>query len=103
MVESRKLFVTGLTEQQWGDEMMSSEFSEELGLEILKNRPCYLCKRTDGEKSLCLVAGEEDKIEISNIELNHYKIESGNGIALSYLLCTECALLLNVMEKMEGA
>ena len=28
--------------------------------------------------------------------------KKGGGITLSYLLCIECALLLDVMEKMEG-
>ena len=105
MVKSRALIVTGKTEQQWIDELTALEFSEELGLEALKNRPCYLCKRAGGDKSICFVEGvegEDDELEMSNIELNHYEIESEDGAILSYLLCAECALLMGVMDKMKG-
>lgn len=36
------------------------------------------------------------------IELSPCEIRFGGGITFTYLLCIECTLLLDVMDKMEG-
>ena len=102
MVRPRTLLVTGKTEQQWIDEMKAIEFAEEHGLKTRKVRTCYLCKRAEGEKSLSLVKDKEDEVVLDPIELSPCEIRFGGGVTFSYLLCIECALLLNVMEEMEG-
>ena len=102
MVRPRTLLVTGKTEQQWIDEMKVLEFAEEQGLRTPRVRTCYLCKRAEGEKSLNLDEENEDEVVLSKIELSPCEIRFGGGITFSYLLCIECALLLDVMEKMEG-
>ena len=101
MARPRTLLVTGKTEQQWIDEMKVLEFAEEQGLKTPRVRTCYLCKRAEGEKSLNLVEDEEDEVVLDEIELSPCRIRFGGGVTLSYLLCIECALLLDVMEKME--
>ncbi len=102
MVRPRTLLVTGKTEQQWIDEMKALEFAEEQGLRTPRVRTCYLCKRAEGENSLCLDEENLDEVVLDPIELSPCEINFGGGVTLSYLLCIECALLLDVMEKMEG-
>jgi len=102
MVRTRTLLVTGKTEQQWIDEMKVLEFAEEQGLRTPSVRTCYLCKRAEGEKSLNLDEEKEDEVVLSEIELSPCEIRFGGGATFSYLFCIECALLLDVMEKMEG-
>ena len=101
MVKPRTLLVTGKTEQEWIDEMRVLEFAEEHGTKKPKIRTCYLCKRAEGEKSLCLVEDKEDEVVLDPIELSPCEIKFGGGVTFSYLLCIECALLLDVMENME--
>ena len=101
MVRPRTLLVTGKTERQWLDEMKVIEFAEEQGLRTPKVRTCYLCKRAEGENSLSLIEDKEDEVVLSKIELDPCEIKFGGGVTLSYLLCLECALLLDVMDKME--
>ena len=101
MVRPRTLLVTGKTEQQWIDEMKVLEFAEEQGLKAPRVRTCYLCKRAEGENSLSLVKDEEDKVVLDPIELSPFEIRFGGGVTFSYLLCIECALLLDVIDKME--
>ena len=72
------------------------------GLRKPRVRTCYLCKRAEGEKSLNLDEEKEDEVVLSNIELSPCEIRFGGGVTFSYLLCIECALLLDVMEKIEG-
>ena len=102
MVRPRTLLVTGKTEREWIDEMRVLELAQEQGIKKPKIRTCYLCKRAEGEKSLSLIEDKEDEVVLSNIELSPCEIKFGGGVTLSYLLCIECALLLDVMEKMEG-
>ncbi|MFC1957009.1 hypothetical protein ACFLVY_01770 [Chloroflexota bacterium] len=78
------------------------EFAEEQGLRKPRVRTCYLCKRAEGEKSLCLNADTEEEVVLDTIELSPCEIKFGGGVTLSYLLCIECVLLLDVMDKMEG-
>ena len=54
------------------------------------------------QKDLNLDEEKEDEVVLSNIELSPCEIKFGGGVTLSYLLCIECALLLDVMEKMEA-
>lgn len=72
------------------------------GLRKPRVRTCYLCKRVEGEKSLNLDEEKEGEVVLSNIELIPFEIRFGGGVTFSYLLCIESALLLDVMEKMEG-
>ncbi len=102
MVRPRTLLVTGKTEQQWIDEMKLMELADEQGFKKPKVRTCYLCKRAEGEKSLNLDKEKEDEVVLSKIELSPCEIRFGGGLTFSYLLCMECALLLDVMENMEG-
>ena len=102
MLRPRTLLVTGKTEQQWIDEMKVLEFAEEQGIKKPRIRTCYLCKRAEGENSLCLIKDKEDEVVLDPIELSPCEIRFGGGVTFSYLLCIECALLLDVMEKMEG-
>ena len=102
MVRPRTLLVTGKTEREWIDEMRVLELAEEQGIRKPRVRTCYLCKRAEGEKSLCLVKDQEDEVVLDPIELSPCEIRFGGGVTFSYLLCIECALLLDVMEKMEG-
>ena len=101
MVRPRTLLVTGKTERQWIDEMRLLELAEEQGIGKPKVRTCYLCKRAEGENSLNLDEENEDEVVLSEIELSPCKIRFGGGVTFSYLLCIECALLLDVMEEME--
>ncbi len=102
MVSPRTLLVTGKTEREWIDEMRVLELAEEQGIRTPRVRTCYLCKRAEGENSLSLIEDKEDEVVLSEIELSPCEIKFGGGVTLSYLLCIECALLLDVMEKMEG-
>jgi hypothetical protein len=101
MVRPKTLLVTGKTEQQWIDEMKMLEFAEGQGLRTPRVRTCYLCKRAEGEKSLCLVKDKEDEVVLDPIELSPCEIKFGGGVTFSYLFCIECAVLLDVMEEME--
>ena len=101
MLRPRTLLVTGKTEQQWIDEMKAIEFAQEQGLRTRKVRTCYLCKRAEGEKSLSLIEDKEDEVVLDSIELSPCEIRFGGGVTFSYLLCIECAVLLDVMENME--
>jgi len=102
MVKPRTLLVTGKTERQWIDEMRVLELAQEQGIKRPRVRTCYLCKRAEGENSLSLVKDKEDEVVLDPIELSPCEIRFGGGVTFSYLLCLECALLLDVMEKMEG-
>ena len=93
--------VTGKTEQQWIDEMKVLEFAKEQGLKSPRVRTCYLCKRAEGENSLCLIEDEEDGVVLDPIELSPCEVSFGGGVTLIYLLCIECALLLDVVDTME--
>ena len=95
------LLVTGKTERQWIDEMRVLSFAEQQRIKKPRIRTCYLCKREEGENSLCLIEDNEDEIVLDPIELSPCEIRFGGGVTFSYLLCIECALLLNVMENME--
>ena len=101
MVRPRRLLVTGKAERQWIDEMKLMQFAEEQGLRTPRVRTCYLCKREEGEKSLNLDEEKDDEVVLDEIELSPCEIRFGGGVTLLYLLCLECALLLDVMEKME--
>ena len=101
MVRPRTLLVTGKTEREWIDEMRVLELAQEQGIKKPKIRTCYLCKRAEGEKSLSLIEDKKDEVVLSEIELSPCEIRFGGGVTLSYLLCIECALLLDVMDKME--
>ena len=101
MVRPRTLLVTGKTEREWIDEMRVLELAQEQGIKKPKIRTCYLCKRAEGEKSLSLIEDKKDEGVLSEIELSPCEIRFGGGVTLSYLLCIECALLLDVMDKME--
>ncbi len=101
MASPRTLLVTGKTEQQWIDEMRVLELTQELGTKKPSVRTCYLCKRAEGENSLSLDEDNEDEVVLSRIELSPCEIRFGGGVTFSYLLCIECALLLDVIDKME--
>ena len=101
MLRPRTLLCTGKTEQQWIDEMRVLEFAEEHGTKKPRIRTCYLCKRAEGENSLSLDEDNADEVVLDKIELSPCEITFGGGVTFSYLLCLECALLLDVMEKME--
>ncbi|MFC2071867.1 hypothetical protein ACFLUU_04005 [Chloroflexota bacterium] len=101
MVRPRTLIVTGKTERECIDEMRVLELAEEQGIKKPKIRTCYLCKREEGENSLCLVEDNEDEVVLDPIELSPCEIRFGGGVTFSYLLCIECAVLLDVMENME--
>ncbi len=98
MVKPRTLLVTGLTENQWSDEMKMLDFAEQQGLKAQRNNKCYLCKREDGENSLKLYEDNEDEISLMPIDLRPFEIDLGEGITFSYLLCMECALLLDIIK-----
>ncbi len=102
MVRPRTLLVTGKTEQQWIDEMRLMDLAYEQGFKKPKVRTCYLCKRAEGENILCLDEENLDEVVLDPIELSPCEIRFGGGVTFSYLLCIESALLLDVMEKMEG-
>ena len=102
MLRPGTIIVTGKTEQQCIDEMRALEFAEEQGLEKTRVRTCYLCKRAEGENSLNLVKDKHVEVVLSRIELSPCEMRFGGGVTFSYLLCIECALLLDVMDKMEG-
>jgi hypothetical protein len=71
----RTLIVTGKTERQWIDEMRVLELTQEQGIKSPKIRTCYLCKREEGENSLCLYADREDEVSLTPIELSPYVVE----------------------------
>ncbi len=101
MLKPRTLLVTGKTEHQLVDEMKMLEFAEEQGIKTPSIRTCYLCKREEGENSLLIYEDNIEKIILNPIELSPCEIEFGGGVTYSYLLCIECALLLDIMDKME--
>ncbi len=102
MVRPRTLLVTGKTEQQLIDEMRVLQLADEQGIKKPRIRTRYLCKRAEGENSLCLDEDKEDEVILDPIELSPLEIELVGGVTFSYLLCIECAVLLNAMEEMEG-
>jgi hypothetical protein len=95
------LIVTGKTERQLVDEMKLLELAEKDGTQTPPVRTCYLCKRAEGEKSLCLIEGESDKVNLTDIELEGHSVSFETGLTLIYLLCQECAILLNLEEEIE--
>ncbi len=101
MIRPRTLLVTGLTENQWADELRMLEYVEEQGLKGPSMRKCYLCKREEGENSLKIYEDNVEEISLAPIELHSCEITLGGGITFSYLLCMECTLLLDAMEMME--
>ena len=100
-MKSKILMVTGKTEQQWIDEMKIVQLAQEQGLKKPSVRTCYLCKRADGDTSLCLNPDNQEEVVLNPIELFSYQVPMGEGVTLSYLLCIECAHLLGVIDKME--
>jgi hypothetical protein len=99
MPKKRKvhLLVTGKTEQQWIDEIRVLQLVEEQGIRAPRVRTCYLCKRGEGENSLCLFQDKKDEVNLTPIQLGSYSTEMEGEVTLHYLLCHECAVLLNVM------
>jgi hypothetical protein len=95
------LIVTGKTERQLVDEMKIMDLADKEGFKTPTVRTCYLCKRAEGEKSLCLIEGEPDKINLTEIELEDHSISFESGVTFIYLLCQECAILLNLEEDLE--
>ena len=80
MVRPRTILVTGKTERQWIDEMRVLELAEEQGIKKPKIRTCYLCKRAEGENSLCIDEDKEDEVLLDPIELSPCEIEFGGGL-----------------------
>ena len=99
--EMRTLIVTGKTERQWIDEMRVLELAQEQGIKSPKIRTCYLCKREEGENSLCLYADREDEVNLTPIELSPYVVEVEEEATFEYLLCPECLVLLSSMDGTE--
>jgi len=99
--EMRTLIVTGKTERQRIDEMRVLELAREQGIKSPKIRTCYLCKREEGENSLCLYADREDEVSLTPIELNPYVVEVEEEATFEYLLCSECLVLLSSMGEAE--
>jgi len=97
----RTLIVTGKTERQWIDEMRVLELAQEQGIKSPKIRTCYLCKREEGENSLCLFADREDEVSLAPIELSPYEVEVEGEAIFEYLLCSECLVLLSSMGEAE--
>ena len=100
-IKMRTLIVTGKTERQWIDEMRVLELAREQAIKSPKIRTCYLCKREEGENSLCLYADREDEVSLTPIELSPYELEMGGETTLQYLLCSECLILLSSMDGTE--
>jgi len=92
------LIVTGKTERELVDEMKIMDLTAKEGIKTPSVRTCYLCKRAEGEKSLCLIEGESDKVNVTEIELESHSISFESGITFIYLLCQECAILLDLNE-----
>jgi hypothetical protein len=90
------LIVTGKTEHQWIDEMRVLELAQEQGIKAPRIRTCYLCKREEGENSLYLFQDMEDKVNLTPIQLESYSTEIEGGTVYHYLLCHECAVLLDL-------
>lgn len=97
----RTMVVTGKTERQWNDEMRVLELAQEQGVRSPKTRACYLCKREEGENSLCLDADREDEVSLAPIKLSSYELEMGGENTLQYLLCSECLILLSSIDGTE--
>jgi hypothetical protein len=97
----RTLLVTGKTERQWIDEMRVLELAREQGIKSPKIRTCYLCKREEGENSLCLFADREDAVSLKPIELIPYVVEVEEEAIFEYLLCSECFVLLDSRGEAE--
>ena len=94
----RTLVVTGKTERQWNHEMRVLELAQEQGVRSPKTRACYLCKREEGDNSLCLDADREDEVILAPIKLSSYELEMGGDSTLQYLLCSECLILLSSID-----
>ena len=99
--EMRTLIVTGKTERQWIEEMRVLGLAQEQGIKSPKIRTCYLCKREEGENSLCLYADREDEVSLTPIELSPYVVEVEEEATFEYLLCSECLILLSSMDGTE--
>ncbi len=95
------VIITGKTERQWIDEMRVLELAQSQGIKSPKIRTCYLCKREEGEMSLCLYEDREDAVSLKLIELVPQEIEIIPGNIWSYLLCPECSILLDAMTGTE--
>jgi len=93
------LIVTGKTERQLVDEMKIMDLADKEGFKTPPVRTCYLCKRAEGEKSLCLIEGESDKVNLTEIELEDHSVSFDSGVTFIYFLCQECAILLNLDEE----
>jgi hypothetical protein len=100
-IKMRTLIVTGKTERQWIDELRVLELAHEQGIKSPKIRTCYLCKREEGENSLCLYADREDEVSLKPIELIPYVVEVEEEATFEYLLCSECLILLSSMDGTE--
>jgi hypothetical protein len=90
--------VTGKTEKQLVDELKAMELSNKGESAAPTTRSCYLCKRGEGENSLHLIDGDPDNAALTPLQLDFYSIPVEEDVALKYLVCQECAVLLNLTE-----
>ncbi len=77
------------------------ELAQEQGIKSPKIRACYLCKRAEGENSLCLYADREDEVSLAPLKLISYAVEVEGEATFEYLLCYECLVLLGSLIEPE--
>lgn len=93
--KKRVFVVTGMTPEEVEAHIRTSKFLREIGKRSLEDRRCYLCKKREGEDLFCAdFTEDEPQPDIVSISLREYEIEVSEGVAMVYVLCAHCVVLL---------
>jgi hypothetical protein len=65
-------------------------------------KKCYLCKRSEGDKSVILTPDQKEPYFLAEIALLPIQRNITKDWAFDYLLCWECAVLLGLKTRPDG-
>ncbi|GAI71692.1 unnamed protein product [marine sediment metagenome] len=95
MEEEKKILLTGLTFEQHKTLFNITERGGD------PPRRCYLCKRSENDKSLNIIYdNEEPTFSESDIVL-HLITRKVENLTFHYNVCTDCAILLEIQSEEE--
>lgn len=60
---------------------------------------CYLCKRSEGDKSVVLAPDEKEPYVLAKISLHPVQRKVTKDWVFDYFLCWECAVLMGLRAK----
>ena len=62
-------------------------------------KKCYLCKRSEGDKSVVLTPDEKEPYVLAKIALIPVQRKATREWVFDYFLCWECAVLVGLRSK----